>query len=518
MKRRTFLRHLSHSLAIPGLTSSLGLGNANAAQLQHLLRMASDEGKVLVLIFLEGGNDGLNTVIPLDQLSALNKVRSQVILPEDSLIKIPGKDLAFHPSLPNFRSLYTEGRLGIVQSVGYPDQNFSHFRSTDIWMSGSDSKELVNSGWAGRYLAQEHPGFPEQFPNEDQPDPLGVEIGNGGSLLFQGPSASMSVVLNDTNAFYRLLSNEEEEAPPTNAGDKLRFIRLVARQSQQYSERVVAAANKVSSQMPYEEDRLSQQLKIVARLIAGGLQTPLYLVRLGGFDTHDNQVMDGDHTKGEHADLLKSLNDGVSSFMQDLEFLGVDDRVVGMTFSEFGRRIISNASRGTDHGAAAPLFVFGNSVKGGVLGNNPIISDQADYSDNIDAQFDFRQIYASMLGQWYLQDQSNISNVLSRDFNQVEIIGESSVVTETQAPPTIHELSVYPNPISDNTHIKFFSDGSPVLIRLYSIDGKRHTNVYKGSTQQGQNSIQWNTSNISQGQYILQVINERSKQSIKILK
>lgn len=518
MKRRKFLRHLTHSLAIPGLAGSLGLNSSYGRQLESLLRMASAEGKALVLIFLEGGNDGLNTLIPLDAMSALSSVRPHVVIPESKLIKLPGKDLALHPSLENFKSLYTEGRLGIVQSVGYPNQNFSHFRSTDIWMSGSNSNELINSGWIGRYLNNEFPGFPESYPTTDNPDPLAIEIGNGGSLLFQGPSATMGMVLSGADSFYKLINNQEEEAPQTNAGDKLRYVRLIARQAEQYGEVVINAANKIKQQASYAEDNLSQQLKVVARLVAGGLKTPLYLVRLGGFDTHDNQVETSDHTKGEHADLLKNLNDGIASFMKDLKYLGIDDRVIGMTFSEFGRRIISNASLGTDHGSAAPLFVFGNAVKGGVLGFNPIISKDSMYDDNIDMQFDFRQIYASVLSQWFEKDNQSVNNIMLSSFEEIPVIGDSNVITETTNPFTKNDLMVFPNPLGDAATITYQSDGSHVTIDLININGQKLANVYHGSSNHGKNLIRWETQRIPSGNYILIVRGQTFQRQFKIVK
>src|SRR6267378_2518321 len=173
MKRRTFLHHVSHSLALPGLMGCFGF--LSPKRLSSFLRMAAETDKVLVLIYLQGGNDGLNTVVPLDQLSALHTVRPQVVLPDDKLLNIKGTKLALHPALDGFRSLYTEGRLEIIQSVGYPQQNYSHFRSTDIWMSGSDATTLVPSGWVGRFINNEYPDFPQGYPNATVTDPLAIE-------------------------------------------------------------------------------------------------------------------------------------------------------------------------------------------------------------------------------------------------------------------------------------------------------------------------------------------------------
>ena len=490
---------MSHAAAVPGLLGTMGFtwGQNNLAS---LLQYATDHDRVLVLIYLEGGNDGLNTVIPLDRLSELNTVRPHVILPESRLLPLSNSEVALHPALSRFQSLYNEGKLGVIQNVGYPEQNFSHFRSTDIWMSASDSNQLVNSGWTGRYLDNQFPGYPEAYPNSDFTDPLAVEIGYGASLLFQGPVAAMGMVVNNPESFYDLVDNVEEPAPDTLAGNKLKYVRLIARQSETYGEIVRQAALKVTQQQNYPEGNwLAQQLRIVARLIAGGLRTPLYLVRLGGFDTHDNQVWADDHTQGEHANLLRSLDEAVGSFLNDLEYLGVDEKVVGMTFSEFGRRIVSNASNGTDHGSAAPLFVFGKNVIGGVMGNNPVIKRTATYADNLPMQYDFRQIYASMLEQWLGASDATRNQVMLKSFETVPIIGESNLKTLADN----EFLKVYPNPVTGPTQVEFITNGSHLELELIDLQGRRLQKIWNGNPTAGFQRITWNPGTLRTGQYIV---------------
>ena len=478
----------------------MGFSVPGGKSLASLLKYATEHDRVLVIIYLEGGNDGLNTVVPLDQLSPLSRVRQHVYIPEPELLPLNNTEVALHPSLTGFRSLYNEGRLGIIQSVGYPEQNFSHFRSTDIWMSASNSNELVTSGWTGRYLDHRFPGYPEAYPNEEVTDPLAVEIGYGASMVFQGPAAAMGMVVSNPDSFYDLVDNVEEPVPDTLAGEKLKYIRLIAKQSELYGEVVKNAASKVTQQANYPSgNRLAEQLKIVARMIAGGLSTPLYLVRLGGFDTHSNQVDENDHTRGNHANLLSQLDEAVTSFMRDLEYLGADDRVVGMTFSEFGRRIVSNASSGTDHGAAAPMFVFGNEVIGGVLGNNPEIPRDATYEHNLDMQFDFRQIYASMLEQWLGSSEVNRNEVLLRSFDTVPIIGESYISNLDGQ----ELLKVYPNPVKGPTQLEFITNGSPIEVDLLNLQGQKVQKLFTGTPTAGFQRITWNPNKLTNGQYLV---------------
>lgn len=500
----------------PGILGSFGF-TLSPQRLAGLLRSKAENDKVLVLVFLQGGNDGLNTVVPLDQLSALNKVRPHVILPENKLHKLNGTSVGLHPSLSGFRELFDDGKLGIVQAVGYSDQNYSHFRSTDIWMSGSDAHELVNSGWTGRYLNTDYPGFPEGYPNETTTDPLAIEIGYGSSLLFQGPSASMSTVISNPESFYQLIGGSEEPAPDTDAGDKLKYLRLIARQSQQYGQVLKSAAEKITSQKPFPETDLAQQLKIVSRLISGGLKTSLYMVRLGGFDTHDAQVEASDHTKGEHAELLTTLNDAVVAFLNDLEFQGVADRVVGMTFSEFGRRIVSNASLGTDHGAAAPMFLFGNKIKGGVQGNNPVISSTATHQDNLEKQFDFRQIYGSLLEQWFGTTSDAIPDVLLDSFDTIPVIGEEDVVLAAEKKVNT-SFFVFPNPVEIHATIEFKSTGQPCLMEVIDLMGKQSQIIYSGQPSQGIQTMPWNASALKPGKYFIRLRESNRSQVCPMVK
>lgn len=514
MRRRSFLRHLTHTLAVPGVVGTMGFRMPGPNSLSTLLRMAADSDRMLVMIFLEGGNDGLNTVVPLDQLSKLNKARPHVILPDSSLLALKQSEVALHPALKGLASLYDESRLQIIQNVGYPEQNYSHFRSTDIWMTGSDAHTLVNSGWSGRFLDDRYPGYPSDYPSADMPDPLAIEMGYGSSLVFQGPSAAISMVISDPNSFYELLQNEEEAAPNTPAGEKLRYVRLIARQSQQYGEVVKTAATKIKSQKTFPATRLGQQLKIVSRLIAGGLRTPLYMVRLGGFDTHDAQVLSSDHTQGEHADLLKDMNDSIMAFMADLELQGTEDKVLGMTFSEFGRRIVSNASLGTDHGAAAPLFVFGNAVKGGVIGKNPVIPSNANYESNLDWEYDFRQIYSSVLEQWLGATSTTSEGIFNASFESVPIIG-SKIILKNQE--NLTNFSVYPNPLNGQASIQLIDTVGAVRVEATDLQGRLVARIYEGSVPD-RGLLKWKTDDLAAGIYLITVQSAQGKQTVKVIK
>ncbi|NND06184.1 MAG: DUF1501 domain-containing protein, partial [Saprospiraceae bacterium] len=448
--------------------------------------------------------------------------RPDVILPESSLLNLDGvQDAKLHPSLGGFQSLYDEGELAIVQNVGYPEQNFSHFRSTDIWMTGADTNELLATGWLGRYLNNQYPNYPAAYPNEDVPDPLAIELGYNLSVAFQGPVSGMGMVVGDPEWFYRLVNNIDAPVPDTQAGDKLRYVRLVTKQSQVYGEVIKNAASKITQQGGYPDTELGEQLKIVARLIAGGLQTRLYMVSLHGFDTHDSQVLNSDHTKGEHANLLATLGDAVRAFRSDLKGLQIEDRVVGATVSEFGRRIISNASLGTDHGAAAPMFIFGKHVEGGILGKNPVIPETPDVEDNLGWEYDFRSVYASLLSGWFCTDSSTLQETINKPHEILPIINPS-VCGTTSSYENLYAAESwvrnYPNPVTDVTTIEFKGTGKPIRIDVINAQGQIVETIIRAKVGAGTHQITWDASRLTSGMYYLNYHNGAIHQSNALMK
>ena len=417
MNRRNFLHNMAHLAAIPSFLPGLG-----QLELSDLLSSTAEAGKILVIVRLNGGNDGLNTLMPMEQYGQLKSIRPSVILPENKYIPVEGTSLGFHPSMAGMNTLLSEKRLAVVQSVGYTKPNFSHFRSTDIWMSGTDTDQYVSSGWMARYLENQHPNYPNAYPNPQFPHPLSIELGGESSLLFQGQNSFTSLVYSNPDQFYSLMNPFVNSYPATIQGSRLAYLQLIGKQSQVYGSVVQSAYRSASTPFTFAENDLGNQFKIVQKLISGGLQTRVYMVQLTGFDTHSKQVDLQDSTKGQHAYLLKQVNDAIVTFMKNLDAQNLGDRVVGVTLSEFGRTVHSNGSTGTDHGTVAPMFVFGNSVKGGVIGANPQIPVDYKTSDELTANYDFRQVYGSLLNQWMGNDPKQTNDVLFREFPKIPLI------------------------------------------------------------------------------------------------
>ena len=428
MRRRDFLHGISHAVAGSFVLPSFaqGLDFSSNSYLNHTL----GQGKILILIKLNGGNDGLNTVIPMNQLSNLSNVRPHVFLPENKIIPLGQNDLGLHPELSGFKSLFDEDRLKIIQNVGYVEPDFSHFRSMDIWESASDYNKFVTSGWMGRYLEDQHPEFPESYPNTNYPHPLSVEL-NTPSLLLTGKNAFTSFVARDPEEFYEIINEFDNNYDTSSyAGTKLDYMQLIGKQANIYGELLADIFANGNINHSYSNSDLSRQFEIATKLISGGLHSRIYLTELGGFDTHDTQVDSSDATKGAHASLLKQLNDAVSTFMKNMDAINRSDDVLIMTYSEFGRTIVSNGSNGTDHGTAAPLFVFGNKVDPDILGNNPEIPSNAEWQDNLATEFDFRQIYSSIMNQWLTVNPTTEENVLFKKFDQLQIIQGKYIDTD----------------------------------------------------------------------------------------
>lgn len=438
MNRRDFLTAASASL-LPVVLDGFGLKamNRQSALVQALLNTTADTGdRVLVIVYLNGGNDGLNTVIPLDQLPTYNSLRSNIAIPDSRILRLDNNPATgLHPAMTGLRDLYNNGKLSLIHSVSYPNPDQSHFRSTDIWMTAVDADQQSESGWAGRYLEHRFPDYPVGYPNPQMEDPLAIQIGYLTSTALLGSQSSMGIALSDPNHFYQLVGSGDAvspgDVPCCDAGELIDFIRKQQALSVGYASEIKRAADAGRNLATYppstDKNQLADQLKIVARLIHGGLKTKIYFVSLGGFDTHAAQVDASDPTRGEHATLLGKLSTAIATFQQDLQLQGTQDRVVGMTFSEFGRRANSNNSRGTDHGVAAPMFVFGTAVKHRTIGQNPDLTNLTGQNGNreVGMQIDFRRVYTDILNDWFGTARSTTNTLLFRQFPTVSLFSDT---------------------------------------------------------------------------------------------
>jgi uncharacterized protein (DUF1501 family) len=514
MKRRDFLQYASSSFFLPLILDGYGAKaetSATSPLMQALLELAEINDKILVVIQLNGGNDGLNMVLPLDQYSTYtaSTFRANIAIPESKVLKLNGlPQTGLHPSMTGLQTLYNEGKLSIVHATGYPNPNFSHFRASDIWYTGVDSNKLSTSGWLGRYLEQSYENFPIGFPNSKYQDPLAIQISSISSTTFNtsGPSGALAIQNPDT--FSKIVGEkptvELGELPATPAGKYTAFIRQQQTSSVAYAGQLKTAADKGKNLVSYPSGNpLLDQLKIVARLIAGGLQTKIYYVTLGGFDTHSQQVDSTDKTKGVHANLLKNLSDGIKIFMDDLKANGKADKVAGMTFSEFGRRAISNGSAGTDHGWASPLFVFGNGVKTQTIGTNPNLKDLD--GNNIKLQNDFRQVYATILSDWLGASATTVKSVLfDKTFANLAIFRETITATE---PVPSGIVNLYPNPSQQEVILE-----SDVIMqgrdKLTLTDNQGRTTPIP-VTYLSNSKIILNTSGLPTGKYFIKLENDK---------
>jgi uncharacterized protein (DUF1501 family) len=523
MKRRDFIRKaVPAGVVMPSLLNGFAVKAFGADALLHrLLAPSLANDHVLVLVQLQGGNDGLNTVIPLEYFSNYVNARSNIYIPQDKVLAISGtQKIGLHPSMTGLQKLSGDGMLKVIQSVGYANPNFSHFRATDIWMSASDSNQIINTGWAGRYLDAEFPNYPAGYPNTSMPDPLAIQIGSLTSFTLQGPALSMGMSISNTSNFYSLINGTSSAVPDTPAGKELAFIRTINQQTQQYDAIIKSAAAKVTTQSTYPSNNsLADQLKIVARLIAGGLKTKIYMVNYGGFDTHASQVNIADTVIGNHANLLGNVSNAIKAFQDDLKFLGAADRVVGMTFSEFGRRMKSNASGGTDHGAAAPMFVFGKNVLGGVLGDTPQIPANITVNDNVPFQYDFRSVYATLLSGWLCVDDTELQMVMLKNFQQLPLV--NSMYCNKAIPNLSGDtlISNYPNPFTASTKISYTTAGGHTLVQLINTSGIVIKNLVDTSyTTGGTYLVDFDGSFLANGVYYLRLQNLTTQQVRPVLK
>jgi uncharacterized protein (DUF1501 family) len=533
MDRRGFLSKIPAIAAAPFMLSGIPINLLANNQLQRLAASAAANDRVLVLIQLHGGNDGLNAVIPLDQYSQYFNLRPNIAISDkgsrkyinlDSTLPIANQ-VGLHPDMVGFKNLYDTGKAAIIQGVTYPNSNGSHFRSRDIWYIGGGYDDYWGSGWMGRFLSTEFPNFPEGYPSDDNPHPPAIEIGTTVSLGFhQEAGIPLAIAMDNPDEFFNLIKETGIDAPEllkeTHYWKELEWITKIDDKSNVYADRLKVVYEKSAkttvqypSIYPYNapkgslDNPLSSQLKMIARLIAGGCKTRIYLAKMGGFDTHANQVESYDSSMGHHAALMYHLFSAMKAFQDDLKDRGLEDRVLSATFSEFGRRAKSNGSYGTDHGAAAPMFVFGKWVKPGIIGTNPDLNNLD--GGNLPLQNDYRQVFTTILQDWMGADTTTLQSTKLDSFadKKLDLVQNWPLASDTKFVTERFKLmDCAPNPAKGFTTISYYiNTAMHVSLDLFTGDGRLLKKLVDEKKEVGEHKIQVDLTGLPSGMYVYKV-------------
>ncbi|MBU6455494.1 MAG: DUF1501 domain-containing protein [Cyanobacteria bacterium REEB67] len=373
------------------------------AQQAQAAPRAVGASKILIIIQMSGGNDGLNTVIPFADPAYL-KIRPTIGIKPDVVLKLDDK-VALNPNMTPFQDLYKAGKLAVVQGVGYPNPNRSHFRSIEIWQT-AEPKKVKDTGWIGRYLDLANSGkaqldniFPAINVDPILPKTLSAQkvvvpsISDVKNFTFKADpryEADRTAQLSTFNSIYQKYSLNRPY---------IEELRRVGLDTTQASDSIAKMVATYKDGAKYPNSGFGRGMQFIAQLIIGGVNCSIYNISIGGFDTHTNE-------QRAHEGLFRTLTEGVKALQTDLENHGLDKDVCMITFSEFGRRVGENGGRGTDHGAAAPMFLIGSNVKGGIIGDQPSLTDLDD--GDLKYKIDFRNVYASVLDRWLGADSKAV--------------------------------------------------------------------------------------------------------------
>lgn len=504
--------------------------------------------KKLVLIQLAGANDGLNTIVPINQYDTYAKLRPNIklnnvgmangIINLDSTLPLTDQ-VGLHPNLLGFKNLYDKGFMRIIQGVGYPFQDKSHFKSTDLWLTGGDgtvANNNLDSGWAGRFMENYYVDFlHSNFP-------LGIQLGSSdNSFGFHGKiehGMSLNISGQDLSGFYSIVNGlggqPPASFPDSEYGGLIQYIVNNDTYANTYAQSISNSFNSGTNTLSYPNTSLSNQLKTVARFISGGLQTKVYLVKVGGFDTHETQVAANNTTHlGNHANLLTQISEAITTFIMDLNNQNLGNDVVAVTFSEFGRKAGENASLGTDHGEIAPMFVFGNAINPGISGTNINLSEAVS-TNNYQVktvQHDNRRVFSTIIQDWFgasnqtldLTFYNQTTNIGFSNNKIVDLIKIQNAVDSTCYTDKLlsvnefkntYEVIVYPNPTSEIITINSPNNNDIHSVAIYTMDGK-FVGKYKNPLSSSQFSI--NVGNLSIGFYNLKIETANGNFSKKVI-
>nr|WP_299343184.1 DUF1501 domain-containing protein [Allomuricauda sp.] len=541
--RRSFLQ----ALGIAGsgsmfLGSNLLTASAPSPLTASIANAETDN--ILILIRLSGGNDGLSTVIPIQQYDTYANARPNIYIPESKILKLTD-DFGVPTYMSALEPLWGEGQFKAVHGVGYQNQSLSHFTGSDIYANTdltTTGFSGLNTGWMGRHFENLYPDYLIHPPEA----PAAIQIGSIANLVFQGEETNYAFVTNNIDQLEQIAQTGQfydiEDAPFDDCmyGDQLRFLRGVANTTYEYSGLINEAYERGQNQVEYQNNGFARQLALLARLIKGNLGTKVYMISMGGFDTHGNQPL-------AHERLMSNLSIAVNNFYEDLSFTNQDENVLSMTFSEFGRRIFENGSLGTDHGKAAPTLFFGSGLSGSAfVGDHPSL-DAPNGRGNLDYTMDFRDLYATVLAEWlcvpiplveqHLLDHPyapvNLGfNCSGVDFPDIAMDNDPPTLPET--PPSSDGMDPGQELESAIVHRPYYpSDRSPhiylempfaahVDIELFNILGQKVGTVFNEMMLEGSAEINIRErmrDSLSTGKYIyrIQAAGQKMSKSIMIM-
>lgn len=543
--RRSFLQ----ALGIAGsgsmmLGSSYLTASAPSPLTQAIAQAETDN--ILILIRLSGGNDGLSTVIPIEQYDDYANARPNIYIPESKILRLTD-EFGVPTYMNSLEPMWGEGQFKAVHGVGYEGQSLSHFTGTDIF-ANTDLTTTgftgLNTGWMGRHFENIYPDYLMNPPEA----PAAVQIGSFGSLTFQGEETNYAFVASNIDQLEEIAETGlQYNLDPAlfdscMYGDQLEFLRGVANVTYEYSGKIHEAYERGAALqcVEYQDNNFARQLSLLAKLIKGNLGTKVYMITIGGFDTHGNQPL-------AHERLMSNLSIAINNFYDDLACTQQDEKVLSMTFSEFGRRIFENGSFGTDHGKAAPTLFFGSGLNGSAfVGDHPTLEDP-DGRGNLEYTMDFRDLYATVMAEWlcipiplveeHLLDHPYTPVNLGFNCSGIEfppIVYSDGMPTPPGQPGEPVEPTPYdPSLLEAIVHKPFYpTDNAPhiylempltahVDIQLYNILGQNLGTIFNEMMLEG--SIEINirermTEQLATGKYIyrIQVQNHKMSKSVMV--
>jgi len=539
--RRSFLQ----AMGIAG-TGSMMLGSnmltASGPSPLTAAIAAAETDNILILIRLSGGNDGLSTVIPMEQYDSYANARPNIYIPESKVLKLTD-EYGVPSYMTSLEPMWGDGQFKAVHGVGYEGQSLSHFTGSDIFANTdltTTGFQGLNTGWMGRHFENIYPDYLINPPAA----PAAIQVGQFGSLVFQGEETNYAFVTSNIDQLEEIAESGLQYSLDDTLfgdcmyGDQLKFLRGVANTTYEYSGLIHEAYERGQNQVEYQDNGFARQLALLARLIKGNLGTKVYMISMGGFDTHGNQPL-------AHERLMTNLSVAIDNFYDDLGFTQQDNQVLSMTFSEFGRRIFENGSNGTDHGKAAPTLFFGSGLNGSAfVGDHPTL-DNPDGRGNLEYTMDFRDLYATVLAEWLCVDIPLVEqHLLNHPYAPVNLgfncsgidfpdivysDGEPTLPTTEPTEPTPFD----PELLDAIVHKPFYpTDSTPhiylempfsahVDIQLYNILGQNVGTVFNEMMFEGSAEINIRErmpSHLSTGKYIyrINVQNQRMSKSVMV--